>query len=608
MRFEMLGSLSTREVTDPPSNHTMEWDNVWGTWVYVLMPPQHDLASFQQSLNALSEREDKTVKNTHIELAAQPLTKIMFGNGLGNEIGPTMGTTLIWVFSGLSFVVILSACFNYTNLSIARSLRRSREVGVRKVMGAFKSQVVTQFVVEAVIISLAALTFAILLFIFIKPHFIAIGPGLGDILHLTLSPMLVLLFVLFAITIGVLAGIFPSLFFAKMNAVSVLKNSGGVRIFKKMTMRKVLIVFQYSLSLMLIMGTLILYKQYKHFLNYDLGFSTENILNIRLQGNKADLLKKSLGELPEVERISESKLITSIGAYWSTNMRNPNNPEDSVTVWFNSIDENYLPLHEHTLVAGQNFTSKADSVAESEVIVNEYVLQRFELARQNPADALGQVVKIDGKDMRIIGVLKNFEYGRANNNNNREVILRYTTEEPSYLNVKIHSTDLLATYAKIESIWKKADSVHPLDAKFYDEQIQDAFRGFSASMKIAGTIAFLAICIASMGLLGMVVFTTETKLKEVSIRKVLGASEGRLLLLLGKGFIILIGVASLIALPLTYLFFEQILFPTIANHAPIGLVEMLAGVVAVVVMALIMITSQTLKAAKANPAEVLKAE
>jgi ABC-type antimicrobial peptide transport system permease subunit len=176
------------------------------------------------------------------------------------------------------------------------------------------------------------------------------------------------------------------------------------------------------------------------------------------------------------------------------------------------------------------------------------------------------------------------------------------------LNVKIESTDVVATKAKIDALWKKIDSVHPLDARFYNEQIEKAYGGLDASVKMAGFIAFLAIFIASLGLLGMVVFTTETRLKEISIRKVLGASATGLLLLLGKGFFLLLIIAAAISLPLTYLFFDQVLFQELVNHAPIAFSDLIVGAVAIMFIAVTMICLYTVKATRTNPAQVLKTE
>jgi ABC-type antimicrobial peptide transport system permease subunit len=608
VQFDMLGSLVTQETLAKDDKDELAWDNVWNTWVYLLLPPDADRTALKTSLDELSKREDPSVKNTHIELALQPMDDIMLGENLGNQIGSTMGRSNMLIFAGLAFIVILSAGFNYTNLSIARSLKRTREVGIRKVIGALKRDVIGQFVVEAVIIALCAVAIAIVLFLLLKPYFLGIEPSFQRIFLLNLSPRLFLYFIGFAIVVGIVAGFFPALFFSRINAAQVLKNASNSKFFRKLTMRKVLIVFQYCISIIFITSTIIVYKQYKHFVAFDLGFKTDNILNIALQGNKAEILEKELRELPEVTGISQSMMVTSVGNYWGTNMKYYASPNDSAGVYYNTVDENYIPLHEHKLLAGRNFTAKADS-SESEVIVNEAVLKRFNIASQNPAKAIGEIVKVDHKDLRIVGVMKDFHYRRANGRNSQtEVVLRYSRKTARLLNVKIETKDILATHAKIESIWKKIDSIHSMEAKFYNEQIEEAFAGLKASVKVAAFLAFLAICIASLGLLGMVVFTTETRLKEISIRKVMGASEARLLYLLGKGFILLLAIATLISIPVTILFFEKIAFPELANHAPLSIGEMLLGVLAVLLVALVMIGSQTLKVARTNPAQVLKSE
>jgi ABC-type antimicrobial peptide transport system permease subunit len=289
-------------------------------------------------------------------------------------------------------------------------------------------------------------------------------------------------------------------------------------------------------------------------------------------------------------------------------LKNPNDPHDSAGVRMTRIVENYIQLLEHTLLAGITFNFRPKDATEDEVIVNQKILKRFNIADQIPSKAIGQAVMVDRKEMTIIGVVKDFQYGRANNKSGDEVLFRYVDAKPDVLLVKVNSTDILAVNEKIKTIWKKLDNVHPYAAKLYDDQIKDAFKGLDASMKLAGFIAFLAIVIASMGMLGMVVFTTETRVKEVSIRKVLGASEGLLLYLLGRGFILLLAIAALISLPITYLFFQKIMLPQIANHTAITMSEMTFGVVGVLLIALVMIGAQTIKIARANPASVLKNE
>lgn len=178
-----------------------------------------------------------------------------------------------------------------------------------------------------------------------------------------------------------------------------------------------------------------MYRQYHHYVSFNLGFNTENILNIELQGNSAAILRKELNELPEVSDVSQSLMVTSVGNYYGTNMKYHGSPNDSSGVGFNSIDENYMPLHGHKLISGRNFVAKSDSAKETEVIVNLQVLKRFNIAGQDPTKALGDVIRIDDKDLTIVGVMKDFQYGRANNQTSKEIVFRYAPASSRVMNV-----------------------------------------------------------------------------------------------------------------------------------------------------------------------------
>jgi putative ABC transport system permease protein len=352
--------------------------------------------------------------------------------------------------------------------------------------------------------------------------------------------------------------------------------------------------------------------QYKNILAFDLGFTTENILNITMQGNKPDALLKELSEMPEVTALSRSLLVTSVGNAWGGYMTYTDS-RDSALVLTNHVDENYLPLHEYKLIAGGNFKARPTTAeAASEVIVNQQVLKRFNIGNNNPEKAIGKEITFSNfsgtRKMTIVGVMKDFHYGKVENLVGPVAFMPWIPGDRAVINAKIQSADLLATRAKIESAWKKIDRVHPFQAEFYDESIEEAYSEFSAMIKIIGFLSLLAISIASMGLFGMVAYTTETRLKEISIRKVLGASVGNLVYLLSRGFLLQLSISALIALPVTYLFFENIVLTRFPYHIPVQVAELLAGLLAVLLIAFLMIGSQTMKAAKRNPVDVLKSE
>lgn len=606
MHFDVLVSFSTVDLTKPDlDGDFMSWQNIFSNYTYILLPKQSDLQTVQASIDKISTVENKALEDQRINLIMQPLKEIPLNAKLANPIGPSMNGIALWILGGLALIIILSACFNYTNLSIARSLRRSREIGIRKVMGARKFHVLAQFVVEAVIIALLALLLSFALFMLLRSDFLAMSPMSQNLLSLELSPRLILWFIVLAITVGLLAGILPALFFARVNIIKVLKDISSMQVFRHVNMRKALIVVQYTFSLVFITTTIIGYNQYKGLISYDLGFTTENIVNIKINGVKGDLLTKELKELPEVTGISRSLMVTSLGNIHGMQVKYKN---DSAGVWLNLIDENYLPLHQHKFLAGRNIHAIADSAEESEVIVNEQLLKRFDIAKRDPEKALGEELIVDKMRLTIVGVVKDFHYGTLERSI-EPLIMRYAPiYDYGHINVRAQTNDWPATFAKIDAIWRKIDKVHPLEAKFYNDQIQDAYNQFSVMVKIFGFLAFLAVCIASMGLLGMVVFSTETRLKEVSIRKVLGASEATLIYLLSKGFIVLLAIAACIALPATYFFFDKVVLVKFMYHEPMRLSELALGFAIVMLLALVMIGSQTLRAARSNPAEVLKNE
>ena len=616
IQFESLISFSTIEPRIAKDQDLLKWENVWQrNYVYLSLPENSSASDIQAQIDAICAGENKTDGEAEVHLTLLPLYDIMLGEALSNSIGPVMPGIVLWVISGLALVVILSACFNYTNLSIARSMRRYKEVGLRKVIGAGKSQVRQQFLAEAVIISLVALLLSFGMFLLLRPQFISIAPELLKMVKLEITMPMTLTFIAFSMAVGIVAGFLPAIFFSKVSVSHALRDVSSVKIFKGLSFRRALVVVQYTLTLIFITSTIIGYIQYKKILAFDLGFNTENILNISLQKNKPEALINKLKAMPEVSGISQSRLLTSVGNAWGGFVKYKDF-RDSALVFLNIVDENYIPLHGYKLIAGQNFiTRPATKDATSELIVNEKTLRQFNIANGDPEKAIGEEILLNNKKLTIVGVMKDFHYGKLDENI-LPVVLTYLTPDAfltrdgrdGLVNVRLNTSDLIGTMAKIREVWKSVDPVHPFEARFYEDSIEDAYSELSAMIKVIGFLSFIAISIASLGLFGMVVFTTETRLKEISIRKVLGATSGNLVFLLSRGFVVLLAISALIALPITYLFFESVVLTNFPFHDPIGIGELFGGLLAVLAIAFIMIGSQTISAAQSNPAEILKGE
>ena len=411
LRFEALVSLSTLEQQDK-NDRLMRWADIWVTYVYLLTPENTDLTTLQTNLDKIAEAENAAIENTTIELGIQPMNEIVLGEDLSNSTGPSMQTEKMWTLEALAAIVILSACFNYTNLSIARSLRRFKEVGLRKAIGAARAQVRQQFLYEAVIISLTSLLLSFVLFLLMSRALLELVPEISRLVKLELSPMLVIYFIAFSIFVGVVAGFLPAMFFGRISAIQALRDTSSVKVFKHLNLRRALVVVQYTLTLMFITATMIGQKQYESFLSFDLGYDTDNIINIRAFNNKHAILIKEFNEIPEVVSISKSGIVTSVGSFWGGHAKYKN-MNDSIDVLNDAVDENYLPMHKHKFVAGGNFKARPTKASEeTEAIVTEKTLAS--LGKGTPGKqqtAIGEQIIVSGRMLSIVAVLEDFHYG-----------------------------------------------------------------------------------------------------------------------------------------------------------------------------------------------------
>ena len=515
-----------------------------------------------------------------------------------------MPELIVYFLSGLAMMIMLSACFNYTNLSIARALTRAKEIGIRKVSGAFRTQIFMQFITESIVMSLLSLIAAFGILQLLIPAFHALDPHIPEFLGINNGLSTYLTFLVFSLFIGVIAGLFPALYMSKLNPASILKDFSKIKLFARLNLRKALIVVQFTLSLLFIISATILHSQFKYSLNFDLGFAQENILNVDLQGNDFHLVKNIFESQPEVTEVGASLYTLGIGRINNEWMRNPDRP-DSLLVVFSTITPNYLSILDHELIAGTTFPENSSDSTEQYIIVNEYMIKN--LGYGSAIESIGEIVHLAGnRDLKIIGVVKDFNYTKLNSPIH-EFAFRYDPSQFRVANMSIESNDIQATILDLETKWSKIDPVHEFSYNFYDDQLAEAYGMFFLMTKVIGFFAFLAISISSLGLLGMAVYSTESRLKEIGIRKALGANERNLVYLLSRGFMGLLVLSVLIAVPIAW-FGNNIWLAEQAFKAPISLFDLLFGSVVLVIIGLLTIGTQTLKAAKSNPVETLRIE
>ncbi len=600
IKFDAVASLKTYEIREDRSRLFNDWSVMWTSYVYVHLNTNASLEQAQADLDRLAEKENAKTEFQQINPGLEALTDIFPGDGKYNQIDTVMPKKNIDQIVILALIVLFSACFNYANLSVARSMKRAKEVGIRKVVGAKKASLFVQFISESIFVSLLALFIAFLLFKLIKPEFISLNLYTERTTTLNLTATNYLYFILFAVLIGVVSGVIPALLMTKLKTVNVLKGISGTRSHKGLNIRKVMIGLQFAFSMTFAILVILIQKQYHQALNFDLGYNTEDVVNITLSGKDTKLLQAEIAKVPGVKTISTSYFVNSTGVLNSDWAKIEEN-SDSVTIYNNWVNTDYLDNMGHQLLAGVNFDKDGPS---DQMIVNEKLIEKYDL--KSATEAVGKRVYFYDKYWTIVGVVKDFHYGTVYNELNPFAYLYDTSKEMYYMNVKIETSDILKTMAGMERAWKTVNPKNKFEAEYYSDSIKRMYTDLSSSMKTFGMLAIVAISISVLGLLGMAVFTAESRIKELTIRKVLGANVLNLLTLLSKSFLVIFIIAVVISIPISLQLFKSQIASNIEYQIQIGFWELSSGALLVLIIAFFTIGSQSIKAAKTNPAESLR--
>jgi putative ABC transport system permease protein len=611
--FQMLGSMNAVpgfEAQGIIGNSIDNWNNYYSNYVYFKLKDGKNTAEVE---NALADIVKKHYANLKLETRDRgyeffllSLPELSPGPEMSNRMGNGMPDLLIVFLSILVGIVMLMACFNYTNLMIAKSLSRAREIGVRKVVGAQRIQVFLQFVGEAVVFSLISLAFSYLFLQLLKPAYHQLNMAREFDTELKEDYLLYFLFFGFAVLIGIVAGLLPAGYLSAFKPSKVLKDTGNLKVYSRLTFRKVLIVTQFSFSVVFVIVVLVIYKQINYMVTTDYGINDKNLLNVRLQGMEFQKLANEMKTLPGV--VSVGGVSHRLGTWADRSSDYKRNLADEPFVMRDFIvDENYVSNLDLKFLAGHNFIASEQGEREKHVVLNEEALKLFGF--KDPISAIGQPVYSDDSLMlNVIGVVKDFHF-RPLSYQIGPVALRYNLSNLGYLSARIVPSQKDIVVASVESIWKKLDPVHPIEWKMMDEEIDEAYQqgGFFDILNIVGYISFLAVSLACLGMLGMAMYSTQTRFKEIGVRKVMGASVREITILLSRTFIILLGIACVIGIPIGYFLGEQFL-NTYAYKIQISPLLILTGIVLVGGLGIVTICSQTWKAASSNPVKSLRYE
>lgn len=591
------------------------WKNFRGNYIYVQFDETSDhesnAARTEHALTNISTDQYQRYSNFKASFSLQSLNVITPGMELSNSIGSDWGYAGLTALFVLTLFILLPACFNYTNISISRALKRSKEIGLRKVMGGQRSQIFSQFVLETVIVTLVALVGGCAIFVAIRNQFISmmVDPSshmmeYGSGLELPLTFTMVAWFFLFALIVGLLTGIVPAVYFSKMNPIDSLRRVAQAGTLGNMSVRKILITAQFALSLIFIMCVVVTYQQHRGSIGYDFGFNRENILTVDVRGIDPQLFRNQFSRFSEVRAISYSSHIPGASGSDETFVVDPASG-DSTEVSRMFADHGQIATFGLTLLAGANFSDDYNKSG-SDIIVNEAFVRQFKLGR--PVDAVGRMLTLaGGQEVRVAGVMKDFQYMHLEEGI-KSFFYQCDVQQFRYAFLAIQSNDLFSTLSSMETAWKPIGGERKFTSKFLDDYIQEAYEFHRTLTKVCGFLGLLAISISCLGMLGMVVFTVENRVKEVGVRKIMGASSGTIAYMLSKDFVKLMLIASAIAIPVTLLFFEKLYFRLQTYSVPIGAFEIITSLAILFVLGLSTVFSQTLKAAAANPVDNLRRE
>ena len=573
---------------------------------YVLLPPRMSADNFNQQLNAFARKTQPTdSKDTYI---IQSILAVHYDAEAGNYSNKTISHQLINVLWLIAAFILLIACVNFINLSTAQAVNRAKEIGVRKVLGSNKFQLRLQFIIETFLIVIIAVLLATGITLLLLPY-------VNRLLELSLSYKLfinpsIILF-LFAVTLVVtaLAGFYPSVVLSNYNPITALKSKLAVNGAKGLSLRRGLVVFQFIVAQALIIGTLIIVQQMNYFMNQPLGFDKDAIVNIPYRpdstgGKLTDYVKQKLlsNGVQSVSFNSNSPIEENNNMFTTFKFNNAIKDADfgAITKF---VDNDYVPTYKLQFIAGRNLEPSGYT---KEFLVNESFVKRLGLKK--PEDIIGKEISMMNGLIKcpVVGVLKDFN-DRSLRNTVAPLLMATNSTMYRQASIKLATTNMAATMQSIKNIWQQTFPANVYEYRFLDDKIESFYKQESQLSQLYKIFAAIAIFLSCLGLYGLASFMAVQRIKEVGIRKVLGASTSNIVYLFSKEFILLIFIAFLIATPLAWYVMNQWL-QNYAYRINISWWLFAAGGLAAIIIALATISFQAIKAAMANPVKSLRTE
>lgn len=586
----------------------------WGGFYinsYLLLSKNADLKKLEAGFPGLYDKYMSGIfkrMGIHITYQMQPLTSIHLHSKFDGEANGDIG--YVYTFSAVAFFMLLIASINYMNLATAQSSRRAKEVGLRKVMGSLKGALIRQFLTESILITLISLVFSLILVASLLPFFNNVSGKAISYMQL-LSPQFVLIGLSVVVFTGLVSGSYPAFYLSSFEPASVLKGTfkargGGF-------FRKALVVTQFSISLIMLICTWIVYQQLNYMRNKDMGYDREQVLTIDYQNNqpkdKYNAFRKELLDNPNIQSVaSASAPVSNIGGRIIFTVES-NTGMKEMGFKPTLIDHDYLKTMGMKLVAGRNFSDELPADTANSVLINEAVMKRM-----NWKDPIGKKIMLgtvpaDGKNppptAQVVGVVRDFH--QQSLYNPIEPMIMVYRRASGVIHVKIKTRNTAQTLEYIGQKWRQTYPDKLFEYRFLDQDFENAYHADELRGKICTTFSGLTILIACLGLFGLATFTTEQRVKEIGVRKVLGGSVSSVVLLLSRDFTRLVLFSFPIAIPVAYFAMDRWLqsFP---YKADMSIWIFVASCGATLLICWLTVIYQSLKAALANPVNSLRSE
>ena len=607
--FTIIANYNDQIIINPYYRGNTDWQAGHSyTNCYLFLQKDVSVAAFENQLLAFYDKYHEKNNSQDRRYLLQPLSELHSGlcNNYSDRQVPTKNLLILGVI-GLFLIVIAS--INFINLSAVQATKRFKEIGIKKILGENKPQSIIQFLTESVFIAFVAATIGLFIahFLFIYLEDI-IGYKLS--LDLFINPSTFIYLTIFATTIGLLSGLYPSYIIAGMNSNVALKSSLATNNSSvSLSVRRTLIIIQFVISLVLIIGTLVMARQLNYFMTKDLGFNKEAILLVSLPETNKDklpLLKENLLKYPEFDMVSLGTRSPLADWRVSNIINHPSIEKDTYSANLKSVDEDYLDLYQLRIIAGQNFSNEKNTM---NIVVNRKLTELLGFSK--PQDAIDERIDYVGNDFKIVGVVEDF-HAQSLQKSIENVIFGNFGGLINEMALKINPTIIKSDgyqelIKKLQTEW---DVVFPNDIMNYnlfDEKIASLYKEEKNTSNLIQLFAIIAIMIGSLGLYGLISYIISQKTKEISIRKVNGAKVSEILVLLNKDFMIYFAIAFLIACPIAYYIMDKWLENFAYKTELSWWLFAIAGCFAMVI-ALITVSGQTFTAARKNPVEAFRYE